>query len=59
LAAHAKAAGVDVTLELEPEVIHTWHHYAHTHPEGRKAIDGLAAFVRKRLVSQVSNSNTP
>jgi epsilon-lactone hydrolase len=44
-----KAAGVDVTLEIWPKVFHVWQVMADVLPEGRRAIDKIAAFARARL----------
>lgn len=45
LADRAQAAGVDVTLEPWEEMIHVWHLFAESLPEGQKAIDRIGAFV--------------
>lgn len=42
----AEKAGVSVTLESTDEVVHVWHQYAHLIPEGRRAIDRAADFLR-------------
>ena len=44
-----KHADVDVTLEIWPKVFHVWHVMADILPEGRRAIDKIAAFARTRL----------
>jgi phosphinothricin tripeptide acetyl hydrolase len=49
LADMASAAGVDLTLEVWPEMIHVWHTFAAILPEGRQAIERIAQFVRTRL----------
>jgi monoterpene epsilon-lactone hydrolase len=49
LADRASAAGVDLTLEVWPEMIHVWHTFAAILPEGRQAIERIAQFVRTRL----------
>ncbi|MGE0830091.1 MAG: alpha/beta hydrolase [Hyphomonadaceae bacterium] len=46
LAERARAAGVDVTLEIWPEMIHIWPYFAPRLQEGREAIARMAAFVR-------------
>ena len=46
LDAKAKAAGVDVTLEVWPEMVHVWHIFAAMLPEGQQAIDRIGVFVR-------------
>lgn len=45
--AHARAAGVAATLEVWPEMVHVWHLFASALEEGRRAIEGLGAFVRR------------
>jgi acetyl esterase/lipase len=45
LAERARAAGVGVTLEIEPEAPHVWHHAAPTVPEALAAIRRIGAFV--------------
>ena len=42
-----KAAGVDVTMEVWPDMIHVWHLFAPMLDKGQEAIDGIGAFVRK------------
>ncbi|MDQ2754246.1 MAG: alpha/beta hydrolase [Actinomycetota bacterium] len=49
LAAKARAAGVDCTLEVTPEAIHVWHAFAEFAPEGAAAVDRLAAWLRPHL----------
>ena len=51
LAERAKAAGVDVTLEVWDHMIHVWQFFAAILPEGQQAIDRIGAFVRKRTAS--------
>jgi monoterpene epsilon-lactone hydrolase len=47
LADHARAAGVDVTLEPWDDMIHMWHFFAAMLPEGQQAIDRIGEFVRE------------
>jgi monoterpene epsilon-lactone hydrolase len=47
LAQRAKAAGVDVVLELWDDMIHVWQFCASMLPEGQQAIDRIGEFVRK------------
>ncbi len=47
LAEKAKAAGVDVTLEVWDEMIHVWQLFAAMLPEGQQAIDRIGEFVRQ------------
>jgi len=48
-AKRAKAAGVDVTLDVAQDMIHVWHAFADLLPEGRDALDDLAAFLDAKL----------
>jgi epsilon-lactone hydrolase len=48
LAARARAAGVDVTLEVWDDMIHVWHAFAPLIPEAEQAIAKIGAFVRAR-----------
>jgi acetyl esterase/lipase len=43
----ASNAGVDVTLEVWPEMPHVWHAFAPFLPEATQAIERIGAFVRK------------
>jgi monoterpene epsilon-lactone hydrolase len=45
IAARASQHGVDVTLEIEPDMIHAWHMFANAFPRARATIDRMAAFV--------------
>jgi monoterpene epsilon-lactone hydrolase len=49
ISARAREAGVDVTLEVEPEMIHVWHMFAPLDPRGQKAIDRVGAFIAGRV----------
>lgn len=49
LAARAKAARVEVQLEVWDEMIHVWQTFADMLPEGRKAIEGIGRWVDARL----------
>ena len=46
LAARAKAAGVDVRLVVEPDMVHDWHSFAGIFSHCARAIDDVGAFVR-------------
>jgi acetyl esterase/lipase len=48
LAARAKAAGVDVTLEVWDDMVHVFQGFAFILPEGQQAIDRIGEFVRER-----------
>ena len=49
LAERAQAAGVQVELEIWPEMIHRWHSYAAVLPEGQQAIEDIGAFLREQI----------
>ena len=49
LAARARAAGVDVTLQAWDDMIHVWQTFADLLPEGREAIADIGKFVDARL----------
>lgn len=55
LAHAAKAAGVDVSLEVSEGLIHHWPIYAGNVPEGQQAIDRIGEFVRKHLSSTTAS----
>lgn len=46
-AERARAAGVEVTLEVEEGAPHVWHHYLPALPEAAAAVGRIAAFVRR------------
>lgn len=45
-AARAKAAGVDVTLEVVPDMVHIWPVFGPALPEAEAAIERIGAFVK-------------
>ena len=47
-AERAKAAGVDVELEVWDEMIHVWHAFSALLPEGREATTRIGAYLRQR-----------
>jgi acetyl esterase/lipase len=51
LAERAKAAGVQLELEVWPEVWHVWQLFAPTLPDANEAIASIGAFVKARLAS--------
>jgi acetyl esterase/lipase len=53
-AERAKAAGVDVTLEVWDEMIHVWHVYAEMLPEAQQAVDRIGEWVRARVTAAVA-----
>jgi monoterpene epsilon-lactone hydrolase len=48
LAERARIAGVDVTYEAWPDMIHVWHAFGSFLPEARQAIDRIGEFIRQR-----------
>lgn len=46
LAEKARAAGVDVTLEIAQDMVHIWPFFAAILPEAAQAVDRIGAFVR-------------
>ncbi len=46
-AANARQAGVKVTLEVWPEMIHVWQLFASFLPEGQQAVEGIGKFIRE------------
>ena len=56
LAERAEAAGVDVTLEVWPDMFHVWHFFAAMLPEGQQAIDRIGEWVRGRVGVSVATS---
>jgi monoterpene epsilon-lactone hydrolase len=46
----ARAAGVDVTLEIEDGLIHVWHMFSDV-PEARDAIARIGAFIRRHCMT--------
>lgn len=49
LEAHAKRAGLDVTLEVWDDMPHVWHMFASALPDGARAIERIGAFVGGRF----------
>lgn len=50
-AERAQEAGVETEIEIWPEMWHVWHAWAAELPEARDAIDGIGAFLRRRLAT--------
>ena len=48
LAERARKAGVDVTYEPWPDMIHVWQGFGSFLPEARQAIERIGEFIRKR-----------
>ena len=53
LAERARAAGVDVRLEAWDDLVHVFQAFAPMVPEAVEAIDGIGAFVRHRLGTEI------
>jgi monoterpene epsilon-lactone hydrolase len=49
VAHEARRQGVDMTLEVWPEMVHVWHWYATEVDEGREAIESIGDFIKRRL----------
>ncbi len=49
LAERAKAAGVDVTIEVWDGMVHVWHFMAAILPEGQQAIDRIGGFIKDHV----------
>lgn len=49
LAERARAAGVDVELQIWEDGVHVWHAFSMLLPRSREAIDGLATWMRALL----------
>ena len=49
LAKQARAAGVEVEVDVWDDMPHVWHHFAPILPEARQAIERIAEFMRKHM----------
>jgi acetyl esterase/lipase len=49
IAERGRAAGVDVTLEVWPEMIHVWHAFVGVAPESDAAVARVAEFLRSHV----------
>jgi len=47
LAQRAKAAGVEVEVDVWDDMPHVWHHFAPILPEARQAIERIGQFIKK------------
>ena len=47
LAKRAKAAGVEVEVDVWDDMPHVWHYYAPILPEARQAIQRIGEFMKK------------
>jgi len=59
LAEKAKAAGVDVTLEVWPGMQHEWQFAAKILPEGKRAISRIGAFVETAFSTSLEHEGIP
>jgi acetyl esterase/lipase len=59
MAEKAKEAGVDVTLEVWPEMQHEWQFAAKVLPEGKRAISNIGAFVESVLSRSAKREGMP
>jgi monoterpene epsilon-lactone hydrolase len=59
LAARAKRAGVDATLEVWDAMVHVWHWFLPMLDEAPAAIDRIGAFVREALLSRPGFGGSP
>jgi monoterpene epsilon-lactone hydrolase len=49
LAERGRTAGVDITLETWPDMVHVWHVFAGRVPEATAAVDRIGEFLRAHL----------
>ena len=56
LAAHARAAGMDVTHRQVPEMVHVWHVFAGRVPEATEAVEEIGAFAQRRFAASLPGS---
>ena len=49
IAENARAAGVDVTLEVWDDMIHVWQLFAPILAEGQQSLEGAGEFIRKHI----------
>jgi epsilon-lactone hydrolase len=49
VAERAKAAGVEVTLDIWEGMWHVWHAFAAQLPEGQRALEQIGQFIRRKL----------
>ncbi len=59
LAERASAGGVDVTLEVWPEMWHVWHAFAPYLPEARQAIADIGNFARRHVKHSLAAADNP
>jgi monoterpene epsilon-lactone hydrolase len=56
IAARATEHGVDVTFEIEPDMIHAWHMFANAFPRARATIERMAAFVVSKIYREPASA---
>ena len=56
LAERARAAGVEVTLDVWDGMWHAWHAFAFLLPEGQQAIEQIGRFIRRQIGSRATAS---
>jgi len=49
VAQRAKDAGVEVTIEVTPEMFHVWHIFAGHVPESDEAVAKVGSYLREKL----------
>jgi monoterpene epsilon-lactone hydrolase len=55
IAARARDAGVDLSLEIERDMIHVWHGFAPFEPRAQQAIERAGAFMKARVASRAED----
>jgi acetyl esterase/lipase len=58
LAEAASAAGADVALQIEPEMIHAWHLFATAFPEATASLTEVATWLGRHLGGPESGDHT-
>jgi acetyl esterase/lipase len=59
LAERARAAGVEVQLEIWPEMWHVWQAWAASLPEGQAALDQIGRYIHQRLCDPTKEASDP
>jgi acetyl esterase/lipase len=49
LAERARGAGVDVTLDVQEDMVHVWHYFAQLVPEGEASVREVGAFISAHI----------
>ena len=58
LADRARAAGVEVTLGVWPEMMHVWHVFCGRVPEASQAMEEVGNFLRRHMRATTSTAST-